>query len=56
MTVKVLSVECVDHFVTEAKNSPRLCRPSNIHLDYVELCQRLIALIVMNNDGVIEQF
>ncbi len=41
MTVKVFSLECLDHLVTQAKNSPRLRQHSNIHLDYADPCQRL---------------
>ena len=81
MTVKVFSMECLDHLVMKAKHSLRLRQHSNIHLDYADPCQRLfnaiepdsyiqphhhgvetlfairglMALIVFNNDGVIEQ-
>lgn len=81
MAVKVFSVECLDHLVTQVKNSPRLRQHSNIDLDYADPCQRLfnaiepdsyirphhhgietlfairglMALIVFNNDGIIEK-
>jgi cupin fold WbuC family metalloprotein len=45
MAVKVFSVECLDHLVTQAKNSPRFRQHSNIHLDYAEPCQRLFNAI-----------
>ncbi len=41
MTIKVFSVECLDLLVAQAKNSPRLRKHSNIHLDYTDPCQRL---------------
>ena len=45
MAIKIFSQEYLDHLVTQARSSPRLRQHKNIHLDYLDSCQRLFNAI-----------